>query len=510
MKQGTSLVQKQTQKFSPQQVLVATMVQATSEELENLIVAETEKNPALEMSDGPSANDGFEENDYEDGAQQDETGNGQEEGNARDEDNSLDETDYRKENGDVDYFEYDDNSPSDNVGRSQEENAWSPFVNYASDITSVEDLHRQVDEQPLDEEQQFLAHYIIDSLDDNGYLRRSLEELRFDLEISQHRDTTTEALEEALVEVVQNLEPTGIGARDLRECMLLQLQEMPGRPAVRLAYDMVEQCCDDIFKKSFDRIRTKMQIGEQQLAEALRVIAHINPKPGGMMVGADRMESRAAQIKPDFSIREEDGELVVQLLDGHLPAVKISDDYQQMLEQWQNDKNLKSDEKKGATFLRDSINAAGSFIEALKQRRITLLRVIKVIAGLQKEYFLSGGNTDLLKPMVLQDVADRSGFDISTISRVSNSKYIDSDFGIFPVRDLFTTGIATEEGDVISNEAIKNALQQIIDEEDKSKPLADEALAKLLNDKGYPVARRTVAKYREALGYPTARMRKEI
>lgn len=509
MKQGNSLSQKLSQKFSPQQMLVATMIQATSEELENLIMAETEKNPVLETSDEISATDGYGSEEVMTDEEKNPTEAGSmEEGN--DGDNSLNEEQYRQENGDVDYFEYDDNSPSDNMGRSSEENSWSPFVNYASDTTSVEDLHRQVNELEIDAEEQFLAHYIIDSLDGNGYLRRPMSELCFDLELSQHFETTSEKLEQVLVDVVQDLEPTGIGARDLRECMLLQLQEEKSSPEVLLAYAIVDQCFDDLFKKAFDRIRNKMQVDERQLAGALRVIAHVNPKPGGMIVGTDRMEIRAAQIKPDFSIHAEDGELVVQLLDGHLPSVRISRDYQQLLEQWQAEKELRKSEKEGATFLRDNINSAGSFIEALRQRRNTLLRVIKVIAALQREYFLSGGNTDLLRPMVLQDVADRSGFDISTISRVSNSKYIDSDFGIFPVRDLFTTGIATGEGDVISNEAIKNALKQLIDEEEKRTPLADEALAKLLNEKGYPVARRTVAKYREALGYPTAKMRKEI
>ncbi|MDO4496861.1 MAG: RNA polymerase factor sigma-54 [Bacteroidales bacterium] len=506
-KQSAIIGQKQTQKFSPQQVLVATMLQSTSEELENLIIAETEKNPALEVDDAPSMQSM--EGDENSNSVLDE--NGMEEGQqAAREDNSLDEDQYRKENGEVDFFEYDDNSPSDNMGRNAEDAAWSPFANYASDVTSVEELHLQVQELELDEEEAFLANYIIDSLDDNGYMRRSMQDLCDDLEITQHYETTPDELERVLTDVVQNLDPVGIGARDLRECMLLQLQEMPGKPAVLRAYDIVDKHYDDVFRKSFDRIKNKLEITDKELAEALRVISHINPKPGGMMDSADRLESKASQIKPDFSIRNMDGELVVQLLDGHLSPVRISDDYQQMLNQWQSEKQLNQEEKKGANFLKDSIASASSFIDALQQRRITLLKVIKVIAALQKEYFLSGGNPDLLKPMVLQDVAERSGYDISTISRVSNSKYIDTDFGLLAVRELFSTGIANDEGELISNEAIKNALKVLIDEEDKKHPLADEALAKLLNEKGYPVARRTVAKYREALGLPTARMRKEL
>lgn len=512
MKQAVSTSQKQTIRFAPQQALVARIIQSTNEELESLIVAETEKNLVLELEDRPQG-------DYEEGEDSGAMSDyaGETEASDETDDGSLSEEAYRSESGDIDFFDYDDDSPSDRVGLSRDsdsDTSWSPLANYATDTTSVEDLHRQIDECDITPDEQFIAHYLINSLDDNGYLRPSIREICDDLALSQQYDTTEETVERVLVDVVQSLDPPGIGARDLRECMLLQLQEKSASPEATLAYEIVRRCYDDLIKKGFDRIRNTLGITERQLSGAIRVIEHITPKPGGMKAGGDRMESRAAQIKPDFAIHSQDGELYVQLLDGYLPAVRINAEYSEMFttlqSQVQKEHTRTSKNREAATFLRENLVSADLFLDALRQRRQTLSRVIKVIAALQRDYFLSGGVPEKLRPMVLQDVSEKSGYDISTISRVSNSKYIDTDFGIIAVSSLFTAAVATKQGDLISNEAIKQTLKQLIDEEDKRNPLADDALSEMLDKKGMSVARRTVAKYREQLGYPVARLRKQI
>lgn len=501
MNQGTVTSQRQTTSATLQQILVASMVEVTSADLEKMIVEETENNLALELED-PDVNTVSADNDNPD---YDNADDGE---SVSDGDNSLDEATYRKESGDVDYFDYDDNSPSDNLGGSDggSDTPWLPLV--ASDVTSVEELHQQVDELELEEEDAFVAHYIVDSLDDNGYLTRSTRELCDDISINLNRDIPEATFDRVLVDVVQSLEPTGIGARNLRECILLQLQEMKGKNSI-LAYNIVERCFDDLMKKSYDHILSSMQITDRQLADAMKIIVRINPKPGGIVAGTDVLANRTTHITPEFSIHEMDGDLEVQLLDGQLPVVRISDEYKSMSDAWQKEKKLNQKEKEGANFLKEKISSASLFIDALKQRHVTLSKVIQTIAVLQREYFLSGGNPDLLRPMVMQDVADITGYDISTISRVCKSKYIDTDFGIICMHDLFTNAYVTDDG-VVSNETIKSILKEMIDEEDKSNPLSDEKLSQMFTEKGYTVARRTVAKYRELIGFPTARMRKEI
>lgn len=491
---------QQTQRLAPQQILLASLIAATSDELEQIITEETEKNVALEIDDKPSDNISATDN--------------TEESNTFDinSDKDTDEEPLRGDsvNDEESFFENDDDSPSDCIVSNSEEPHWSPLLNYSADTTSREDLHEQIGEMDLEAEEEFLARYIIDSLDDSGYLTISLQMMVDDLELNLNHKTTIENLEGVLVEVVQSLEPAGIGARNLRECLLLQLAEKRGTLQARLAYQMVDECFDEMSKKQYERICERLNIDGAQLKHVLNIVSHLNPRPGGMMANADRIESKAAHIRPDFSIHVEDGELEIMLLDGGLPTVRISSDYEALLESMKRQPHQTSDSKQGMALINDSINAGRAFIEALKQRQETLLRVIKAIAMLQKNYFISAGDKEQLKPMVLKDVAEYVHRDISTISRVSNSKYIDTDFGVIPVRDLFSTGIQTENGDSISNMAVQNALRELIEEEDKKKPYSDDVLAAELNKKGYPVARRTVAKYREAMGIATARMRREL
>ena len=507
MKQVSTI--RQTTHLAPQQILIAKMVQATSDELEQLITAETEKNLALEVVDGPYA-----ESEYEPGANEssgDDREYSEEVEDRRDEDSGTDMEQDTGSEGSKQDDEITMISEDDEPGSvmSTDDSAYSPLLNYRSSQTFREELNDQLNEMELSEEENLLARFLVESLDDNGYLTRSLSDLVDDLALTQMYDTTEAELERVLTEVVQSLEPAGIGARNLRECLLLQLQEKKSTPAVQLAYGIVDKAFEDLSAKRYERMCSRFNVTPRQLSEAQRIIAHLDPKPGGQGASTDLADIRASHIKPDFSIHNEDGELVVSLNDAHVPKVRISDDYQIMLERIQQSSSKSEDNKQGLSMIKESIASGNQFIEALKQRRETLSKVIQVIAIMQRDYFLSGGNSDDLRPMVLQDVADRSGYDVSTISRVSNSKYIDTDFGIIPVKDLFSTAIQTEEG-AISNVAVQEALRNLIENEDKHNPLSDDALSEQLKAKGYPVARRTVAKYREQLNFPTARLRREV
>jgi RNA polymerase sigma-54 factor len=341
--------------------------------------------------------------------------------------------------------------------------------------------------------------------------------------MTQHYETTVEDLEAVLVEIVQQeLEPSGIGARDLRECLLLQLEARKATPSTLLAYDIVSQKFDDLSKKRYDRIEQDLNISTHaELVDALRVIRHLNPKPGDMQPSTAKTdELKIQQIRPDFIVRNEDGQLVVTLNDGHVPQVRISADYEKLYDELQKsiegkneapgegsavarNKEAIANDRDGVKFLRENIQSGRAFIEALEQRRNTLMDVMQTIVDIQRAYFFTG-LTETLKPMTLQDVADRCHYDISTISRVSNSKYVDTEFGIVLVKNLFTNAVAES-----NQSAVIEALKHIIDEEDKHHPLTDEALAQELGKQGYPIARRTVVKYRESLGYPVARLRKE-
>ncbi|MBP5214520.1 MAG: RNA polymerase factor sigma-54 [Bacteroidales bacterium] len=500
MKQTT--VQRQTTHLAPQQVLIAKMVQATSDELDSLIVAETEKNVALELTDGNAGEESV----------------SSEADTSANESSATDADDYEPQDGDLqdalndyndNYYEYNDLEVPNTQNQSPDDPDYSPLTNYRSDHSFREELLQQLEEMDLEEEDLFLARYLVDSLEDTGYLTRPLSDLVDDLAFNQMHETTEEELERVLVDVVQELEPTGVGARDLQECLLLQLEEKKATPEVQLAYDIISQAFEDFSARRYERLCSKFRVSAEELKKAQSVIAHLTPKPGGQSATSGMTETKASHVKPDFSIHCEDGELVVVLNEGYHHGVRISPDYLLMQERIQQDRSKSEDSRRGLTMIRESINAANQFLEALRQRRETLSRVIGAIARMQKEYFLQGGNTDALRPMVLQDVADRTGYDVSTISRVSNSKFIETDFGIIAVKELFSTAIKTSSGDSISNQAVQEALSELIEQEDKKSPLSDDALSAALTEKGYPVARRTVAKYRELLGFPTARLRRE-
>lgn len=474
--------------------MVAKMVEATDEELDKLIVAETEKNVALELTEGDASGDA----DYEAPAD-DYSAPGEESAEGESVDPLTDSP----------FCVYDDDEPVSNSGTSADD-PYSGYENSRNDQSFRDELLTQINEMELSDEDGYLARFLIESLDDNGYLNRTIAELVDDLAFTQMHETTEEELERVLVDIVQSLEPTGIGARDVRECLLLQLQEMRATPASRLAFEILDKNFNDFSSHRIEKLCQQLNITERQLAEATRVITHLSPYPGGNSSTTDQSEVRASHIKPDFSIHNVDGELEVRLCASRTHGVRISPDYQEMLERIQQSESKSEDSKKGLAMIREGIASGNQFIEALEQRRQTLTAVIRVLAQMQRDYFLGGGNPADLRPMVLKDVSERAGYDISTISRVSNSKYIETDFGVIAVKDLFSAAIQTGDGESISNTAVQEALRELIEAEDRRCPLTDDALSELLKNQGFPVARRTVAKYRELLKYPTARLRRTI
>lgn len=507
-------IKGQRQYHSPRKYQLSSMIQASDAELEQLIHQEAERNMALEVlmpddagyesADAPTSSDygddqgadsGFDSTQSADGALTDE------------------------QRGDKVTLDNDDDEAVCTTSQPSDDNrGLDIFSATASDITFREDLKQQINELDIEPEERYLAHYLIDCLEDDGYLRRPLSELVDDLEFNQHHVTTEEELEAVLVEVVQEeLDPAGIGARDLRECLLLQLQARKASPATLLAYEIVDKLFDDLVAKHYDTIQEAFGITRHQaLVEAIRVIRHLNPKPGNMepVTEKSNLESRQQQVRPDFIIRNEEGHFVVTLNDSQMPQVRISADEQRLCDELQQrvdgadpktaNAQVLQDTQDGLKLLREKIQDAHDFIHSLEQRRVTLLSVIEVLVRRQRAFFLTG-QIETLQPMTLQDVADDCQYDISTISRVTSSKYADTEFGILALRDLFTNAVGDS-----SQAAVKEALRAIIEGEDKQNPYVDDRLVTLLSDQGFKIARRTVVKYREMMGYPSARERRQL
>lgn len=503
---GITTTAKQTVRQSPQQYMVASLIQASTEELQKIIDDELEKNIMLEIDDTHSV-DQMKENDEEPGSDND---------FDADQDFDADDRDIKDVDDVKDTFgdEDDEYVPQAN-NRSADDDDYSPITNYSSDTSFRESLKEQLKVLDLTERESFLANYIIDSLEDDGYLRRQMFELINDLSWQQNFDTTEEEMNTILTDVVQaNLEPAGIGARDLRECLLLQLDEMTFTDSVDKAYQVLDRGFEDFKARRFERIKARFDYTDKDIQEIQKVVRKLNPKPGGMSSAVDSIATKAAQVRPDFIVTNEDGTLVVSLVDCRVPAVKISQDYDEMLEslkkeEQEDGKILNRDNRKGKSFIENGIRSANLFVSALIQRRNTLITVMKVIVARQQEYFFSG-NIEDLKPMTLKDVSEVSQFDISTISRVTNNRYVQTDFGTIALKQLFTTAIESSEGEepAVSNATIKLALKEIVDNEDKHKPYTDDALVVKLQEQGYKIARRTVVKYREALGINKANLRK--
>lgn len=508
---------RQQQRLAPQQILMASMLLSNSDELAALVREEEQRNVAIEVQERDGAvtdNDPVSEalgdeghrDDDADGGDNDNAGNG----NAGDEG----EMSRNEKNNNDDAPDEDVYNDSADTYDPNEDNSQTPFELATAEVNFREDLKQQLSElSDIDEEERFLSEYIIDNLDDSGYLLVSLDEMADDLYFNQHREVREEDVEDVLINVVQTLEPAGIAARNLRECLMLQLQEKPGTPANRLAYAIVEKDYENFVNRRFDIIRLHFGVSKELIVDAFRALRHLNPKIGGWNT-ASQQTSRsnrgsAMQIRPEFIVQEEDGQLLVTVCDDQVPIVSIKPSAEEELDRLQQKAKPTKDEKLAIKMYREHMQSTRYYMEALKQRHETMLKIMTSIVTLQQNYFLTG-EKEQLRPMTQKDVAEHCGMDISTISRACDGKAVQTDFGIKMCSELFSTSMQSADGEDVSNSAIKEALQEIIDAEDKSKPLSDDALVHELNKRNYPVARRTIAKYRTLLGIPVARMRKQV
>jgi len=483
-----SLQQKMLQKLSPQQIQLMKLLQVPTMELEQRIKEEMEINPALE--EGEERDEEEESYDNED--------------DFESKDESLDDS---RDDFDLTDYMQDDDIPSyklsaNNHSADDEERS----IPISVGRTFQENLQSQLGLAELDDRQEEIARTLIGNLDDDGYLRRELINVIDDLAFSMNITTTEEELEEILA-VIQDFEPAGVGARNLQECLLIQMKRKDqSNPATYLAVKILEDNFEAFTRKHYDRITKKLGISDDDLKVAIEEIVKLNPKPGNSMVESSKS---IQHIVPDFLLVADGNELKLSLNSRNAPELKISRSYQDMLRTYAESKTKGPKEKEALMFVKQKIDSAKWFIDAIRQRQETLLYTMNAIVQLQKEYFLSGDDTKL-KPMILKDVADMVNMDISTISRVANSKYVQTSFGTFLIKTFFSESLSTDSGEEVSTREVKQILMDAISGEEKRKPLTDDRLAKLLKDKGYNIARRTVAKYREQLNIPVARMRKEL
>ncbi|GAB4322776.1 MAG: RNA polymerase factor sigma-54 [Bacteroidales bacterium] len=489
------LQQTLQQKLSPQQILLMKLLQIPSVALEQRIKQEIEENPALEdLSDGtveeePNFDENADtpENDNESAVDSYESDNGEDE---------FDLSDYMDDDEIPSYKLNSNNTSPDDERREV------PFV---SGISFHELLVSQLTLRDLDEKKMQIALHIIGNLDDSGYLNREIDAMVDDLAFTQNLITTKEEILEVLKEI-QELDPPGVGARNLQECLLIQLRRIEEpTPAVELAKHILERHFNEFTKKHYEKILKKDKITEEQLKEAIQEILKLNPKPGNSLSETTRSNH---YITPDFIIYNNNGDLELQLNSRNAPELRLNRTYLDMMETYAKSKDKKK-HKEALTFIKQKIDSARWFIDAIQQRQNTLRVTMEAIMNYQREYFLTGDETKL-RPMILKDIAEIVGLDISTISRVANSKYVQTPFGTFLLKSFFSESMQTESGEEVSTREIKKILQDCIDAEDKSKPLTDEQLTRILKEKGYSIARRTVAKYREQLNIPVARLRKEL
>lgn len=479
---------KLSQKLSPQQIQLMKLIQLPTQAFEQRISQEMEENPALEpgKDEEDSFDESFGEDEYED---------------SYDEGTEVIETDIN-----VDDYLSDDETPgyklSANNYSADDEDKQTP---YASGTSFNQFLMQQLNTYRLDEEAEEIALFLVGSVDESGYIRRETSDILDDLAFTQNVYTTEEKIEKVL-KLVQELDPAGVGARNLQECLLIQLKRKDPSDAVDLAIRIMEEAFDHFSKKHYQKLLHKFNISEEQLRDAIQEIEGLNPKPGGTYSGNTRM---VEHVVPDFAIRIADGELELTLNGRNAPELHVSREYTDMLKGYKESKDKSKSQKDAVLFIKQKLDAAKWFIDAIKQRQQTLFVTMNAIMHYQQEYFLTGDERKL-KPMILKDIADKINMDVSTVSRVANSKYVDTPYGTKLIKEFFSESMKNDQGEDVSTREIKKILEITISEENKRKPLTDDKLAKILKEKGYPIARRTIAKYREQLDLPVARLRKEI
>ncbi len=482
------LQQKLLQKLSPQQIQMIKLLEIPAMQLEQRIKKELEENPILEEGEAEVEDlDANDQNDEEN------------ENNSDNDDEEFSLEDYL-EDDDIPNYKLSTNNYSDDDKR--------PDVPLSSSPNFQAHLESQLGLRSLTEKQETLARYLLGNIDDDGYLRRKLEAIVDDLAFTQNISATEEELFEIL-QIIQDFDPAGVGARDLQECLLLQISRKDqSDPPVELARRIIKSHFQEFTRKHYDKIQRRMNISEDQLKRSVEEILKLNPKPGSSY--SDPMQQSSQHIIPDFILDMKDGELMLSLNSHNVPELRINRTYSQMIETYSQNKNKHSREDKDTiNFVKQKLDSARWFIDAIIQRQNTLMLTMKAIIDYQKEYFAEGDETKL-KPMILKNIAEKTGLDISTISRVANSKYIQTHFGIFPLKSFFSEGLQSESGEEVSTREIKNIMAECIKNEVKRTPLTDEKLVEILRGKGYNIARRTVAKYREQLNIPVARLRKEL
>jgi len=478
---------KLSQKLSPQQIQLMKLIQLPTQAFEQRLKQELEENPALE-SGKEQTNDEFDEifNNSEEGHDENEKINT--------EDINIDE--YLSDDEIPDYRTRVNNYSSDDEDKS---------IPYAAGTSFTQHLKNQLNTFRLNEEESQIAEFLVGSIDESGYIRRSLIDIVDDLAFTQNIYTDEKVVEKVL-KTVQQLDPAGVGARDLQECLSIQLHRKEKTPALELAIDIIDKAFEQFTKKHYEKLMQKFSITQSQLKDAIEEIEHLNPKPGGSYAGNNRI---VEHIVPDFTIRIVDGELELTLNGRNAPELHISKEYSNMMKGYKDSKNKSKSQKDAVQFIKQKLDAAKWFIEAIKQRQQTLFITMNAIMNYQKEYFLTGDERNL-RPMILKDIADQIDMDVSTVSRVANSKYVDTPYGTKLIKEFFSESMKNDQGEDVSTREIKKILETVIENEDKKKPLTDDKLSKILKEKGYPIARRTVAKYREQLDIPVARLRKKI
>jgi RNA polymerase sigma-54 factor len=481
---------KLQQKLSPQQIQLMKLVQLPTIAFEQRIKQEIEENPALEEGSESHDDEYMESNEWE-----------SEEYN--DDNNSIDTSDinideYLSDDEIPNYKTYTNNYSDDDEDRS---------IPFAQGVSFLDYLDEQLSMYRLDEEEFIIAGFIIGNMDDDGYIRRDLQAIVDDLAFTQNIYTDKNEVEHLLTNYIQKLDPVGVGARDLQECLKIQLEnKQPQTETTELALELITKSFEAFTKKHYKRLILKHDVTEDELKAAISEIEKLNPKPGKSFSSNSK---EVEQITPDFTIKIVDGELELSINGRNVPELRVSNSYAEMLDTYKNTEKKSTEQKEAVMFVKQKLDAAKWFIDAVTQRRNTLMFTMKAIMEFQEEYFLTGDETKI-KPMILKDIADKIGMDISTVSRVANSKYVNTPYGTFLIKDLFSESLTNEEGEEVSTREIKRILQDVIGEEDKRKPLTDEKLTEILKEKGYPIARRTIAKYREQLNIPVARLRKEI
>ncbi|QWX84035.1 RNA polymerase factor sigma-54 [Cellulophaga sp. HaHaR_3_176] len=478
---------KLSQKLSPQQIQLMKLIQLPTQAFEQRLKQELEENPALET--GKEESDDFDD-DFED------TYN----------DESDDNETITTEDINIDEYLSDDEVPeyrtqANNYSADDEEKT----VPYAAGTSFNQFLINQLNTVTLTDDEWSIAEFLVGSIDESGYIRRPITDILDDLAFTQNIYTDQESIEKIL-RIVQQLDPPGVGATSLEECLIIQLKRKEITESIELAITILEKSFEQFTKKHYKKLIQKYNITEDELKTAISEIEKLNPKPGGSYSGNTRM---IEHVVPDFSIKIVDGELELSLNGRNAPELHVSRDYNNMLEGYKNSKEKTQSQKDTVQFIKQKLDAAKWFIDAIRQRQQTLFVTMNTIMEYQKKYFLTGDERNL-RPMILKDIADTIGMDVSTVSRVANSKYADTPYGTKLIKEYFSESMKNDQGEDVSTKEIKKILENVIKEEEKRKPLTDDKLAEILKEKGYPIARRTVAKYREQLSIPVARMRKEI